>query len=74
MGPADRLNQIRAKLPKWIKYDKAKDTFKVSFEPLVCENKTCGANWYPRIRRDGTVEIPTVCPDCHSHVWWKKKE
>jgi len=65
-------------LPDWIQVVVNSKTwalkkFKVkkSMKPLECTN--CHYKWYPRIRSDGTIELPKACAnnDCRTTAWRK---
>ncbi len=36
----------------------------------------CGYSWYPRPQKDGTIVMPTVCPNskCKSPYWDKMRK
>lgn len=44
----------------------------ITVKQLTCLR--CGHQWYPRIRKDGTVRRPTLCASCNSPYWSKPRE
>ncbi len=60
-------------LPDWIVYDSKKKEYRVTLDPVTCQR--CGYTWYPRVKTDGSIEIPVACAstDCRSKIWWKPK-
>lgn len=69
-----KIDELIVMLPEWICYDKKARTFKVNIEPVKCQK--CGHEWYPRIKSDGTITIPTSCaiPGCRNRLWWRKRK